>query len=99
MTTSPELPAHIGSLDEVAKRDQRLYERDKWGDAYQLTHVGTAVANYRRLAAENPGAVPPPRKVIRFDRKGWALLLAVAEPGAKSYFLRCAATKHIRVEG
>jgi len=100
MTTSPELPARIDSIDEVAKGDQRLYERDAMGDAYQLTYVGQALANYRRLAAENSGAsVPPPRKVVRFDRTGWALLCAVAEPDARAYFLKHAAAGQIKVVG
>jgi hypothetical protein len=99
VTTSPELPSRIDKLDEVSKRDQRLYERDAMGDAYQLSYVGTAVANYRRLAAESPGSVPPPRKVVRFDRAGWARLLAVAAADERSYFMRQAAAKRIVIEG
>jgi hypothetical protein len=98
MTTAPLLPERIEQLSDVAVRDQRLYERDTWGDAYQLSYAGTALANYRRLAAENSGVpVPPPRKVVRFDREGWALLLAVAEPEARAYFIQCAAAKSIKV--
>jgi len=98
VTTSTELPPRIDTLDRVSARDQRLYERDAFGDGYQLSYVGSAVANYRSLAAEHP-IVPPPRKVIRFDRKGWALLLAVSAPNERSYFIQQVAAKHIKVEG
>lgn len=98
MTSSPELPARIAKLDDVSKRDQRLYDSDA-GEGYKLTYIGQALANYRRLAAENPALeVPPPRKVVRFNRDGWAQLLAVAEPNARAYFLRAAATGTIKVE-
>ena len=99
MSTSPELPSRIDKLDEVSKRDQRLYERDAMGDAYQLSYIGTAVANYRQLSAEHPGIVPPPRKVVRFDREGWARLLAVATADERNYFMRQAAAKRMVIQG
>jgi hypothetical protein len=93
----PLLPAEINSLSEVTKPDEQLYETDNVG-AYKLSYVGQALARYRQLAAENPGEdVPPPRKIVRFDRQDWTRLIAVAEPAARAYFLRMAANGVIKV--
>jgi hypothetical protein len=92
-----QLPAEIFSLAEVPKRDQPLYESDGAG-AYKLSYVGRHLAAYRRQVAENPGAdVPPPPKIVNFDREGWSRLLAVAEPGAKKYFLRLAGAGIVKI--
>jgi hypothetical protein len=100
MSKAPLLPDRIETLDEVTKRDRLLYRRDAAGDAYEITHIGRALARYRQAAAENPGGqVPPPRKMMRFDREGWSQLIAMAEPDARAYFLRCAASGTIKVQG
>jgi hypothetical protein len=93
----PLLPAAINSLSEVLMPDAQLYETDNAG-AYKLSYVGQALARYRQIAAENPGEdVPPPRKIVRFDRHDWTRLIAVAEPAARIYFLRMAANGVIKV--
>ena len=77
-----------------------LYDTDGSGESYRLNHVGQAVAHYRRLAAENDGLdVPPPRKIVRFDREGWARLLAVVDPAERACFLRQAGARKILIAG
>jgi hypothetical protein len=96
MANPPSIPAARVETLPTPKRDRQLYESDGTG-AYELTFAGKVLAHYRQQAAENLGDVPPPRKIIRFDRETWAHLIAVAEPEARTYFLRQAAAGVIKV--
>jgi hypothetical protein len=97
MSTNRQLPPQIDSLGQVSKPDQQMYQSDGAG-AYRLSFVGEALARYRRHVAENPGEdVPAPQKILRYAREDWTRLLAVAEPQARSYFIRMAASGVIKV--
>jgi hypothetical protein len=100
MAATRQLAFQVTSLAEVAKPDQQMYTSDASSGGYKLTYVGEALARYRRHAAENRDReVPPPTKIVRFDRQDWAKLIAVAEPEARSYFLKMAGSGVIKVVG
>jgi hypothetical protein len=91
----PLLAAEVATLASVASPDRSLYQSD--GAGYRLSHSGRLLKKYRELAAENAGDVPALHKVYDVDREGWYQLIAVAEPEARAYLLRMAASKIIRI--
>jgi hypothetical protein len=78
-----------------------LYESIFDGDGnYKLGHAGRQLQAYRKAVEENHGLEPPPpRSLVKIARKDWPVLLSAMEPSERSWFIRAAAARAIRIEG
>jgi hypothetical protein len=89
------LPQYVETLGNVPKKLLPLYESA--GDGFALNPAGKALARYRKARAGDPAREPMQYK-DPLTRLQWQMLVGLAEPGPeRAHFLKCAATRRIRI--
>jgi hypothetical protein len=97
MSSPTPLRKLVPTYSEIPDRLKPAYELAAL-EGYELNEVGAALNTYRTAVAKDPIREPvaPLRKLTRHE---WSTLLSVCEPGKeRAYFLRCFASKRIKLK-